>query len=128
MKLGRQVRDQNFRKKSIDWVMGGHAAKKLGDRLMALFGYPVAQENDAERAVRAALAIQRALEGEVIPLIHHQFRVSYFIQIQKSSRLKVIRCWALYPASPKPRSARACVCAFACTSRRPPPWLHSWGA
>ena len=28
---------------------------------MALFGYPVAQENDAERAVRAALVIQRAL-------------------------------------------------------------------
>jgi hypothetical protein len=29
--------------------------------LMSLFGYPVAQENDSERAVRAALAIQRAL-------------------------------------------------------------------
>ena len=41
--------------------MGGHVAKKLGDGLMALFGYPVAQENDAERAARAALAIQRAL-------------------------------------------------------------------
>ena len=41
--------------------MGGHVAKKLGDGLMALFGYPVAQENDSERAVRAALAIQRAL-------------------------------------------------------------------
>jgi hypothetical protein len=42
-------------------AMGGHVAKKLGDGLMALFGYPVAQENDAERAARAALAIQRAL-------------------------------------------------------------------
>ena len=28
---------------------GGHVLKKLGDGLMALFGYPQAQENDAER-------------------------------------------------------------------------------
>src|SRR5271154_3828221 len=41
--------------------MGGHVAKKLGDGIMALFGYPLAQENDAERALRAALEIQRAL-------------------------------------------------------------------
>jgi class 3 adenylate cyclase/predicted ATPase len=41
--------------------LGGHVLKKLGDGLMALFGYPQAQENDAERAVRAALAILRAL-------------------------------------------------------------------
>jgi class 3 adenylate cyclase len=41
--------------------LGGHVLKKLGDGLMALFGYPHAQENDTERAVRAALAIQRAL-------------------------------------------------------------------
>jgi predicted ATPase/class 3 adenylate cyclase len=40
---------------------GGHVSKKLGDGLMALFGYPQAQENDAERAVRAALAIQCAI-------------------------------------------------------------------
>ena len=44
--------------------MGGYVAKKLGDGILALFGYPVAHENDAERAARAALSIQRAL-GEL---------------------------------------------------------------
>ena len=41
--------------------LGGHVLKMLGDGMMAVFGYPRAQENDAERAFRAALAIQRAL-------------------------------------------------------------------
>ncbi len=41
---------------------GGHVLKKLGDGLMALFGYPQAQENDAERAARAGLAILRAFD------------------------------------------------------------------
>ena len=40
--------------------LGGHVLKKLGDGLMALFGYPQAQENDAERAVRAALFTLRS--------------------------------------------------------------------
>ena len=35
--------------------------KSWATGVMALFGYPVAQENDAERAARAALSIQRAL-------------------------------------------------------------------
>ena len=41
--------------------MGGKIVRKQGDGLMVLFGYPVALENDAERAARAALAIQRSL-------------------------------------------------------------------
>jgi class 3 adenylate cyclase/tetratricopeptide (TPR) repeat protein len=42
--------------------LGGHVQDTFGDGLMVLFGYPQAQENDAERAVRAALAVQRALD------------------------------------------------------------------
>lgn len=42
-------------------ALGGHVLRILGDGLLVLFGYPQAEENDAERAVRAALAIQRAL-------------------------------------------------------------------
>ena len=50
--------------------MGGHVAKKLGDGLMALFGYPVAQENDAERAAQAAaLDPARARRGEPQELV-----------------------------------------------------------
>jgi class 3 adenylate cyclase/tetratricopeptide (TPR) repeat protein len=43
--------------------MGGYVANKVGDGLMALFGFPQAREDDAERAARAALEIQRALSG-----------------------------------------------------------------
>ncbi len=42
----------------------GHVFAGLGDSLTAVFGYPQARENDAERAVRAALAIQKAI-GEL---------------------------------------------------------------
>jgi class 3 adenylate cyclase len=41
--------------------MGGYVAKRLEDGLMAQFGYPVAHENGAERAIQAALALHRAL-------------------------------------------------------------------
>ncbi len=41
----------------------GTVAQLLGDGLFAVFGAPVGHEDDAERAVRAALAIQDAIGG-----------------------------------------------------------------
>lgn len=39
----------------------GKVAEKLDDGLIALFGYPVTQENDLERAVQVARVIQRSV-------------------------------------------------------------------
>jgi class 3 adenylate cyclase len=40
---------------------GGTVEKFIGDAVMAVFGAPVAHEDDPERAVRAALAIREAM-------------------------------------------------------------------
>jgi class 3 adenylate cyclase len=42
---------------------GGRVEKFIGDAVMALWGAPVAQEDDAERGVRAALELVSAVEG-----------------------------------------------------------------
>src|SRR5947208_8767457 len=47
---------------------GGRVDKIVGDAIVALFGAPVAHEDDAERAVRAALQMQRTLAGTTADL------------------------------------------------------------
>jgi class 3 adenylate cyclase/predicted ATPase len=44
---------------------GGHIAQYLGDGLLVYFGYPIAHEDDARRAVRAGLEIVGAIKEQV---------------------------------------------------------------
>jgi class 3 adenylate cyclase len=52
-----------YRKCAADTVerFGGFVAKFLGDGVLIYFGYPLAHEDDAERAVRAGLALVAAV-------------------------------------------------------------------
>ncbi|MBV8135329.1 MAG: AAA family ATPase, partial [Deltaproteobacteria bacterium] len=65
---------------------GGHVAKYLGDGLMVYFGWPQAHEDDAERAVRAGLAIVdevAALSGSLAE--EHHVKLSVRVGIQTGS-------------------------------------------
>src|SRR4051794_9589993 len=57
--------DRCFERLAADITsFGGRVDKIVGDAVVALFGAPVAHEDDAERAVRAALQMQRSLAEE----------------------------------------------------------------
>ena len=47
----------------------GYVFRRLGDGIIAFFGYPLAHESEAERAVRAALAIIDALARLEVPAV-----------------------------------------------------------
>lgn len=46
----------------------GHVASYMGDGLMSFFGWPVAHEDSAERAVRASMAIMQQMKKLTTPL------------------------------------------------------------
>jgi class 3 adenylate cyclase/tetratricopeptide (TPR) repeat protein len=57
--------DRCFDRLAIDVTeFGGQVDKVIGDAIVALFGAPVAHEDDAERAVRAALRMHQTLCAE----------------------------------------------------------------
>jgi class 3 adenylate cyclase len=57
---------------------GGTVEKFIGDAVMAIFGAPVAHEDDPERAVRAAITIREAIKelNEADPGLELQLRIA----------------------------------------------------
>jgi class 3 adenylate cyclase len=72
-----RIRPYHDRLRSEIEAYGGTVEKFVGDAVMAAFGAPVAHEDDAERAVRAGLAILEAIAelNEADPVLDLRVRV-----------------------------------------------------
>src|SRR4029450_4213960 len=66
--MGRVIRAYQRTCTDVVGRWGGHVAKYMGDGVLAYFGWPHAHEDEAERAVRAGLAIVNALAGLETPV------------------------------------------------------------
>ena len=63
----------------------GHVAKFMGDGVLAYFGYPRAHEDDAERAVRAGIALVEAVGG-----LKHGDRAALEVRVGIATGLAVV--------------------------------------
>ena len=72
-----RLRPYHARLRSDIEAYGGTVEKFVGDAVMAVFGAPVAHEDDAERAVRAALTILEAIAelNEADPVLSLRVRI-----------------------------------------------------
>src|SRR5262245_24404342 len=68
---------------------GGHIAQYLGDGLLVYFGYPLAHEDDAQRAVRAGLAMVEPM-GAVATRLKQQNGVRLAIRVGIHTGLVVV--------------------------------------
>ncbi len=68
-RLGQEVED-----------VGGRVDKYMGDNVMAIFGAPVAHEDDPERALRAALGMQSAM-GEINRRLQSDYGVEFALRV-----------------------------------------------
>jgi len=66
----------------------GHIAKYLGDGLLVYFGYPMAHEDDAQRAVRAGLEMVEAIHE--LPLQNKQIQENLQVRIGIHTGLVIV--------------------------------------
>jgi class 3 adenylate cyclase/predicted ATPase len=67
----------------------GHIAQYLGDGLLVYFGYPLAHEDDAQRAVRAGLGIVEAM-GQLHPSLGPEREVHLAVRLGIHTGLVVV--------------------------------------
>jgi predicted ATPase/class 3 adenylate cyclase len=67
----------------------GHIAQYLGDGLLVYFGYPLAHEDDAQRAVRAGLGMVEAM-GQLNMRLEHERRVHLAVRLGIHTGLVVV--------------------------------------
>jgi class 3 adenylate cyclase len=70
-------------------AQSGHIARYFGDGVLVYFGYPIAHEDAAHRAVRAALGIVAAMET-LNPYLHTTFGVEIKVRISIDTGLVVV--------------------------------------
>src|SRR5439155_1660566 len=113
---------------------GGHVGKYLGDGLLVNFGWPTAHEDDAERAVRAGLALLGASGCCSASAGSAPARARARSSSSRGSRGSGSRAWCRRCRTSSPRrrtrgsNARACPCSRTrpftpsrrCSGRAPP--------
>ena len=72
----------------------GHIAQYLGDGLLVYFGYPQAHEDDAQRAVRAGLALVAAM-APLKSRLGHDTGIRLAVRVGIHTGLVVVGRWAV---------------------------------
>jgi class 3 adenylate cyclase len=100
--------------KAVIERFNGHVALIVGDGLLAYFGWPRSNEHDAERAVRAGLAINEAVRG-----LDWYFDTPAQVRIGIATGLVVVAEFTEPTASPTPGSpAKPPTSRHGCKARR----------
>ena len=102
----RAARPYHARLRARARALGGTVEKFIGDAVVAVFGAPVAHEDDAERAVRAALAIRDVRSRDGGPSCRCGSAVNTGEALVRSARGRArARGWSPGTSSTPPRAS-----------------------